>query len=255
MYVYICIHVWTHMKSMCIDDVYVYMCICVRLSMLTSIYPHAGVSMYYTCICIYLLIYIRFRYLCICIYTYLYISILKDIFIYARIILNCTHSPRTHMLRVMNHTCLPAKSSDRTMKSMLQHTATYCNTLQHTATNCTTLPQMVVLSTPKESLWNALQHSATHYSTLQYTGSFERTTKFTLHHAATHCNKQDVQSAPQHTIKTWLMNVEMYKAEVMPCGVQQKRRLIFKRSLMFCIQTRRILQIKTTQCCNTLRVL
>ena len=113
-------------------------------------------------------------------------------------------------------------SSDRTMKSTLQHTATYCNTLQHTATNCTTLPQVVVLSTPKESLRKTLQHTATHYSTLQYTGSFERTTKFTLHHAATHCIKQDVQSAPKHTIKTWLMNVEMYKAEVMPCGVQQK---------------------------------
>ena len=60
------------------------------------------------------------------------------------------------------------------LKEILQHTTTHCNTLQHTARHCSTLQHTAAhCSTlqPTATDFNTLQHTATHYNTLQHTAT------------------------------------------------------------------------------------
>ena len=75
-------------------------------------------------------------------------------------------------------------------KTLLQHTATHCNTLQHTATHCTILHHTVTYCT-------VLQHTATTQNgSLKACQQANLLMKFkcvstrcnTLQHTATHCN-------------------------------------------------------------------
>jgi len=69
--------------------------------------------------------------------------------------------------------------------SLLQHTATHCNTLQHTATHCNTLDTLQHTATH----WNTLQFTATHCNALQHTATHCNTLD-TLQYTATHCSTQ-----------------------------------------------------------------
>jgi len=72
--------------------------------------------------------------------------------------------------------------------SLLQHTATHCNTLQRTATHWTHLNALEHTAIH----WNTLQRIATHCNSLQQTATHCNTLD-TLQHTATHC------STLQHT--------------------------------------------------------
>ena len=88
-------------------------------------------------------------------------------------------------------------SDGTSRKSILQHTATHCNTLQHAATRCDTLqhtaPQCNNTSLPgathhchmsnRPSRKSMLKHTATHCHTLQHAATHCNT----LQHAATRC--------------------------------------------------------------------
>ena len=71
--------------------------------------------------------------------------------------------------------CSLASSLRYQQLSLLQHTATHCNTLQHTATHCNTLQRTATYC-------NSLQRTATHCNSLQLTATHCNT----LQHTATH---------------------------------------------------------------------
>ena len=96
------------------------------------------------------------------------------------------------IIRVWMYFCAHGRRKD-TLKIILQHTTTHCNTLQytasryktrirHTATHCNTLQQAA-------THWYKLLYTAAHYITLQHTAAHY----ITLQHTAAHC------STLQHT--------------------------------------------------------
>jgi len=136
------------------------------------------------------------------------------------------------------------------MYSILQHTASYCNTLQHTATHCNTLqhtatfpqsqleiPCTVYCNTLhhtathcRDSMYSILQNTATHCNTLQHTASYCNT----LQHTATHCNT--LQHA-LHSIRSRIrsdFNIWMSRCISFPSFERRlKTRWIFWQSLLF----------------------
>jgi len=83
------------------------------------------------------------------------------------------------------------------MHSILQHTATHCNTLQHTTIQKTSASASGTTRAAKfvvEHISDTRPHTATHYNILQYTATHCNT----LHLTAAHC------STLQHTATlTW----------------------------------------------------
>jgi len=101
---------------------------------------------------------------------------------------------------VMSHVSRPVK---HVLCTILQHTATHCNTPQHTATHCNTLQHTAIhcntiQHTARRQTWhlhkwcNTPQHTATHCNTLQHTATHCNT----LQHTATHFNKSNMSSIP-----------------------------------------------------------
>ena len=77
------------------------------------------------------------------------------------------------------------------LESLLQHTATHCNTVQHTATYCNTLSHKEISRTISKAYCNTLQHTATHCNTLP--------------HTATHCNTlQHIVGDEDEGMKIWM---------------------------------------------------
>ena len=83
--------------------------------------------------------------------------------------------------------------------SLLQDTATHCNTLQHTATHCNTLQHNIKDIAACDVPFWLLRHTATHCNTLQ--------------HTATYCN------GLHHTIKEIAACVGPFSAALPPPSV------------------------------------
>ena len=119
-------------------------------------------------------------YICIYMYIYMHIHIHKYIYVYIVYIESSKHSTQgvwcpftaTHC-NTLQHNVLEVSSA-----SLLQHTATHCNTLQHTATHCNILYsrclvpfQTSVCDMPSSSACYCLCHRMSHESRVMSNGS------------------------------------------------------------------------------------
>ena len=97
--------------------------------------------------------------------------------------------------------------------TILQHTATHCNTLQHTAAHCSTLQHTATHC-------NTLQHTATHCNTLQHTATHSRL--FDSQRGLHICCKCAALSTPAHMCcKRRLSSRELFAANVQHCNTLQ----------------------------------
>ena len=112
--------------------------------------------------------------------------------------------------------------------SVLQHTATHCNTLQHTATHC-----------------NTLQRTATHCNSLQHTATHSQ-------HTATHCNTGD-QVLEEHLVPECFGGPAHYRLKIRmicPICILYVYKMFISKAHHFCFYTS-VLGAPLTMCFNS----